>query len=305
MPTLNPRSPRTAGNASAPDHTSAPDYDRVIAAGLEEDFAYGPDATTIATVAADHHTQAVVSSRQRGVIAGLGVIDKTLAAVAQRLDYSTDFTVNYRCADGDEVEPGTVVAEITAPTRLLLSAERTLLNILCHMSGIATHTRAWADTLAQVGHARVRDTRKTLPGLREIEKYAVTAGGGLNHRLALGDATLIKDNHIVAAGSVSGALTLVREYAPDLPCEVEVDSLDQLREVLPAHPELVLLDNFTVADTKRAVALRGELSPQTLLESSGGLTLESAADFGATGVDFLAVGALTHSVTVLDLGLDM
>jgi nicotinate-nucleotide pyrophosphorylase (carboxylating) len=204
--------------------------------------------------------------------------------------------------DGTRVRAGEPALVVRAPVRGLLTAERTALNLLCHLSGVATATASWVDAVAGTG-ARVRDTRKTLPGLRLLEKYAVRCGGGVNHRLGLGDAVLIKDNHVAAAGSVGAALERARAAAPDLPCEVEVDSLEQLDDVLALGAELVLLDNFTVAQTAEAVRRRG--SAPTLLESSGGLALADARAYAATGVDFLAVGALTHSVTALDVGLDL
>jgi nicotinate-nucleotide pyrophosphorylase (carboxylating) len=179
-----------------------------------------------------------------------------------------------------------------------------MLNLICHLSGIATTTAAWVEAVSDT-KAQVRDTRKTLPGMRALQKYAVRIGGGVNHRLGLGDAALIKDNHVAAAGSVVEALRAVREAAPDLPCEVEVDSLEQLDEVLPEKPELILLDNFPAWQTQIAVQRRDSRAPAVLLESSGGLSLETAADYAGTGVDYLAVGALTHSVRVLDIGLDM
>jgi nicotinate-nucleotide pyrophosphorylase (carboxylating) len=193
---------------------------------------------------------------------------------------------------------------VRAETRGLLTAERTMLNLICHLSGIATTTAAWVDAVSDT-KVQVRDTRKTLPGLRALQKYAVRVGGGVNHRLGLGDAALIKDNHVAAAGSVVEALRAVREFAPDLPCEVEVDSLEQLDEVLPEKPELILLDNFPAWQTQIAVQRRDSRAPAVLLEASGGLSLETAAAYAATGVDYLAVGALTHSVRVLDIGLDM
>src|SRR5581483_3850266 len=185
-----------------------------------------------------------------------------------------------------------------------LTAERTMLNLICHLSGIASTTAHWV-AAAHGTKAKVRDTRKTLPGLRVLQKYSVRVGGGVNHRLGLGDAALIKDNHVVAAGSVVDALRAVRDAAPDLPCEVEVDSLEQLDEVLAEKPELVLLDNFPVWQTQIAVQRRDARAPTVLLESSGGLSLETAATYAGTGVDYLAVGALTHSVRVLDIGLDI
>ena len=179
-----------------------------------------------------------------------------------------------------------------------------MLNLVCHLSGIATATSAWVDAVEGTG-AKIRDSRKTLPGLRGLQKYAVRVGGGVNHRMGLGDAALIKDNHVAAAGSVVAALRAVRAAAPDIECEVEVDSLEQLDEVLAEYVELVLLDNFPLWQTQIAVQRRDANAPGTKLESSGGLTLDVAAEYAGTGVDYLAVGALTHSVTVLDLGLDM
>lgn len=272
----------------------------VIARALDEDLRYGPDVTTLATVAADAHTTAAVVSREPGVVAGLDVallvLDEVLGADGYR--------VADRVADGTRLEAGGVALTVQGSTRGLLTAERTLLNLLCHLSGIATAAAAWVDAVSGTG-AQIRDTRKTLPGLRALQKYAVRVGGGTNHRMGLGDAALIKDNHVAAAGSVVAALRQVRSAAPDLPCEVEVDSLEQLDEVLAEDVELVLLDNFPVWQTQIAVQRRDARSPKTKLESSGGLALENAADYAGTGVDYLAVGALTHSVRVLDLGLDL
>jgi nicotinate-nucleotide pyrophosphorylase (carboxylating) len=179
-----------------------------------------------------------------------------------------------------------------------------MLNLVSHLSGIATTTAQWVDAVAGTG-AKIRDTRKTLPGLRALQKYAVRVGGGENHRMGLGDAVLIKDNHAAAAGSVVAALRAVRAAAPGLACEVEVDSLEQLDQVLAEDVELVLLDNFPVWQTQIAVQRRDSNSPATKLESSGGLSLGTAAQYAGTGVDYLAVGALTHSVRVLDIGLDL
>ncbi|MEJ8277800.1 carboxylating nicotinate-nucleotide diphosphorylase [Pseudonocardia spirodelae] len=271
---------------------------RVVRTALQEDLRYGPDATTAATVPADAVAVGAFTPRADGVAAGLpaarAVLDEVLGA--------DGYAVLGAVSDGDRLTAGTPALTVRAPVRGLLTAERTALNLLTHLSGIATATRAWVDAVAGTG-AGIRDTRKTLPGLRLLEKYAVRCGGGVNHRLGLGDAVLIKDNHVAAAGSVSAALAAARALAPDLPCEVEVDSLDQLDEVLALGAELVLLDNFSVAGTAEAVRRRGTRA--TLLESSGGLVLANARDYAATGVDFLAVGGLTHSVTALDLGLDL
>ena len=272
----------------------------VAARALEEDLRFGPDITTLATVPADATTIASVVTRVPGVIAGVDVALLVLDAVLGQDGYS----VKHRVEDGARLEAGGALLVVDAPTQGLLTAERTMLNLVSHLSGIATTTRAWVDAVAGT-KARIRDTRKTLPGLRALQKYAVRVGGGVNHRMGLGDAALIKDNHVAAAGSVLAALREVRSAAPDLPCEVEVDSLEQLDDVLGADVELVLLDNFPVWQTQIAVQRRDSRSPHTLLESSGGLSLDTAAEYAGTGVDYLAVGALTHSVRVLDIGLDL
>ena len=275
-----------------------------IRRALEEDLRYGPDATSLATVPADARATARLATRADGVVAGLPLIEMVLDEVLGRGAGGPEFSVTLHARDGDRVAAGDVVAEINAPTLGLLTAERTLLNLVCHLSGVATATRAWADELAGTKCA-VRDTRKTMPGMRLLQKYAVRCGGGDNHRLGLGDAVLVKDNHVVAAGGVLPALTAVRERFPELPCEVEVDSLEQLDQMLAAGVDLVLLDNFPVWQTQIAVQRRDKVSPSTRLESSGGLTLDVAADYARCGVDYLAVGGLTHSVAVLDLGLDL
>ncbi|WP_421845269.1 carboxylating nicotinate-nucleotide diphosphorylase [Mycobacterium sp.] len=272
----------------------------IIRCGLEEDLRYGPDVTTIATVPAGAAATASMVSREPGVAAGVDVALLVLDEVVGAAGYR----VLDRVEDGARLLPGDSLLRVQAETRGLLTAERTMLNLVCHLSGIATATAAWVDAV-QGAKAKIRDTRKTLPGLRVLQKYAVRVGGGVNHRLGLGDAALIKDNHVAAAGSVVAALRAVRAEAPDLPCEVEVDSLDQLDAVLAENPELILLDNFPVWQTQIAVQRRDSSAPTVLLESSGGLSLESAATYAATGVDYLAVGALTHSVRVLDIGLDM
>jgi nicotinate-nucleotide pyrophosphorylase (carboxylating) len=272
----------------------------VIRRGLDEDLRYGPDVTTTATVPSGVRATASMVPREPGVIAGLDVallvLDEVLGA--------DGYQILDRVDDGARVQPGQSVLTLQAETRGLLTAERTTLNLICHLSGIATATAAWVDAVSGT-KAKIRDTRKTLPGVRALQKYAVRVGGGVNHRLGLGDAALIKDNHVAAAGGVLEALRAVRAAAPDLPCEVEVDSLEQLDDVLAEHVELVLLDNFPVWQTQIAVQRRDATSPSTKLESSGGLSLDTAADYAGTGVDYLAVGALTHSVRVLDIGLDV
>ncbi|MBF9073535.1 carboxylating nicotinate-nucleotide diphosphorylase [Streptacidiphilus fuscans] len=263
---------------------------------LAEDLAGGEDVTSVATVAADAVATADFTARQAGVVSGLRVAEAVLSLVAEE-----EFTVERHVEDGASVEAGTVLLSVTTRTRDLLTAERSALNLLCHMSGIATATRAWADALAGTG-AVVRDTRKTTPGLRALEKYAVRCGGGVNHRMALSDAALVKDNHVVAAGGVAEAFQAVRKAYPELPVEIEVDTLEQIPPVLEAGADLILLDNFTVPQLREAVAL---VAGRAKLESSGGLTLDTAREVGETGVDYLAVGALTHSSPVLDIGLDL
>ncbi|MCP9272648.1 carboxylating nicotinate-nucleotide diphosphorylase [Mycolicibacterium arenosum] len=272
----------------------------LIGRALDEDLRYGPDVTSLATVPADAVTTARMASREPGVVAG---VDVALLVLDEVLG-SDGYEVVDRAEDGTRLKGGDSLLTVRARTRELLTAERTMLNLVCHLSGIATATAQWVDAVEGT-RAAVRDTRKTLPGLRLLQKYAVRVGGGVNHRLGLGDAALIKDNHVAAAGGVLQALRAVREVAPDLPCEVEVDSLEQLDEILAENVELVLLDNFPVWQTQVAVQRRDARAPETKLESSGGLSLESAAEYAGTGVDYLAVGALTHSVRVLDVGLDL
>ena len=271
----------------------------VIGRALDEDLRYGPDITSEATVPADATTTAALVTREAGVIAGVEVAQLVLDEALGMGGYR----VLDKTSDGEQLDAGAAVLRIEAPTRGLLTAERTMLNLVCHLSGIATATRRWVDAVAGT-NAVVRDTRKTLPGLRLLQKYAVRVGGGQNHRMGLGDAALIKDNHVASAGSVVAALRAVRAAAPDLPCEVEVDSLEQLDEVLAEPVELVLLDNFPVWQTQIAVQRRNDRAPGVALESSGGLALDNAREYASTGVDYLSVGALTHSVRVLDIGLD-
>jgi nicotinate-nucleotide pyrophosphorylase (carboxylating) len=269
----------------------------VVGRALAEDLADGPDVTTAATIAEQQHGRADVVPREAGVVAGLPVMAFVFAVVGQGR-----VTVRMEATDGSIVRPGQVLLTATGPVRDLLTAERTALNLLTHLSGVATLTRLWADAVAGTG-ARIRDTRKTLPGLRALQKYAVRCGGGLNHRMSLSDAALIKDNHIAAAGSVTRAYQLVREAAPDLPVQVEVDTTAQCAEAIRAGAELILLDNMSLADLKACVAMADGSGAR--LEASGGLSLAEAAAVAETGVDYLAVGALTHSALVLDIGLDL
>jgi nicotinate-nucleotide pyrophosphorylase (carboxylating) len=272
----------------------------LVRRAIAEDLMGGIDVTATATIPADHRSTATFGARQQGVIAGLAVAAAVIDTVCG--DDASDFRT--LVADGALVEPGTIVAEVTAPTRLLLSAERTALNFLGHLSGIATSTRRWVDVLEGTS-AEVRDTRKTTPGLRVLEKYAVRCGGGTNHRMGLSDMALVKDNHIAAAGGVAEAFNRVRELAATIPVEIEVDTIDGLRAAIVAGANEVLIDNFTPDQMREAVAIRNEMHPTVRLEASGGLTLESARTVADTGVDFIAVGELTHSARVLDIGLDL
>ncbi len=279
------------------------DPDAVVAtveAAVDEDLMGGVDVTSVATVPADHRSRGTFGSRADGVVAGLAVAAAAVEVVCG--DEASEF--EYLVEDGDRVVAGQAVARVTAPTRGLLTAERSALNLLCHLSGVATLTRRWADELAGTGCV-VRDTRKTMPGLRALEKYAVRCGGGANHRMGLADAALVKDNHVIAAGGVAEAFAAVRALAATIPVEIEVDSLDGLRIAIAAGADLVLLDNFSLDEMRQAVGLRDELDPAVLLEASGGLTLAVARQVGETGVDHAAVGELTHSARVLDLGLDL
>ncbi|MFJ8535916.1 carboxylating nicotinate-nucleotide diphosphorylase [Streptomyces sp. NPDC093591] len=263
---------------------------------IQEDLAHGVDVTTVATIPEEAVATADFVAREAGVVSGLRVAEAVVSLVCE-----DEFEVERHVEDGDKVEAGQKLLSITTRTRDLLTAERSALNILCRLSGIATATRAWADVLEGT-QARVRDTRKTTPGLRALEKYAVRCGGGVNHRMSLSDAALVKDNHVVAAGGVAQAFKAVREAFPDLPIEVEVDTLHQLREVVDAGADLVLLDNFTPGECEEAVAI---VHGRAALEASGRLTLANAKAYADTGVDYLAVGALTHSSPILDIGLDL
>ena len=271
----------------------------LVRAALREDLLGGIDVTSVATIAADHRSRASFVARAEGVVAGLPVA----AAVIDTVCGDAAEPLTYRVSDGTSVVAGTVVAEVTAPTRSLLTAERTALNLLCHMSGVATLTRRWVDTIAETG-AVVRDTRKTTPGLRALEKYAVRCGGGSNHRMGLSDMALVKDNHVAAVGGITEAYDRVR-HLDSVPIEIEVDTLDDLREAIEAGADEVLIDNFTPDEMRRAVALRDELRLGVSLEASGGLTIENAREVAETGVDFIAVGELTHSARILDVGLDL
>lgn len=282
-----------------------PELDALIAVALAEDLADGPDVTTEATIPASATGTADIVARAAGTIAGTRAAVRAVSMLAERRGEAVD--VRIVRGDGTRVTQGDTVLTVRGSIRLLLTAERTMLNLLCQLSGVATRTAAWVDAVAgsSVG---VRDTRKTVPGMRRLQKAAVVAGGGINHRMGLGDAALVKDNHVVAAGSVAAAFRAVRAAAPELPIEVEVDTLAQLREALEAGADLVLLDNMDVATLEAAVAIartHRAAGGRVLLEASGGCTLATAAEVAATGVDLIAIGELTHSAPALDLGFDL
>lgn len=269
------------------------DHD-LIKRALAEDLQGGEDITSIATVSGREKVVGDFVARKSGVIAGLEMAQAVLEEVGL-----TDISVLEK--DGNFVDAGTTLMTVRGDTRAILLAERTALNFLGHLSGIATLTQTWVDAIKGT-QCQVRDTRKTTPGLRLLEKYAVRMGGGTNHRMSLSDAALIKDNHIAAAGGVAQAFSKVRTQYPETEIEIEVDTLQQLKEALPLMPDLVLLDNMTTAQCAEAVAL---VAGATKLEASGGISLENARSYAETGVDFLAIGALTHSAPVLDIGLDL
>jgi nicotinate-nucleotide pyrophosphorylase (carboxylating) len=277
----------------------ADDVRRVVETALGEDLRYGPDATTAATVPAGAVAVAELTPRVPGTLAGVPVAIAVFDAVA-----GAGVEVLAHREDGDRLVGGEPALVVHGSVRGLLTAERTALNLLCHLSGIATTTARWVTAVQGTGCA-IRDSRKTLPGLRSLQKYAVRCGGGTNHRMGLGDAILIKDNHVLAAGSVTAALRAAREHAAELPCEVEVDDLGQLDEALAAGADEILLDNFTAAQCAQAVRRRDEVAPNTRLEASGGLKLANARAYAESGVDYLAVGGLTHSAEALDLGMDL
>ena len=288
----------------APDTTAALaavglpplDVESLALRAIEEDIGDGVDVTTMATVPADQQGRLDFVARSSGVIAG-----RVIAAAVFDVVCGEDRVLEFHVEDGSRVEAGTAIMSATSFTHNLLRAERPALNLLSHLSGVATATAAWADALRGT-KAVVRDTRKTTPGMRAVEKYAVRMGGGSNHRMSLADAALVKDNHVLAAGGVAQAFTAVRDKFPDMPVEMEVDNLAQLDEAIDAGADLVLLDNFSLDDMAEAVR---RTAGRARLEASGGLSLDRAAQVAATGVDYLAVGALTHSAPVLDIGADL
>lgn len=268
--------------------------ENIIRIAIAEDLNGASDVTSVATIPEEQTSVAEFWSRKTGVIAGIPVVCAVLEICG-----ITDYEIKKN--DGESIPANSLLLIAKGNTQALLLAERSALNFFGRLSGIATLTKSWVDSVADT-KAAIRDTRKTTPGLRELEKYAVRMGGGENHRFSLSDAALIKDNHVLAAGGVANAFNLVREKFPNLPLEVEVDSLQQLREVVEAGADLVLLDNMSIEECRAAVEI---VAGRAKLEASGGLILNNAHAYAKTGVDFLAVGALTHSAPVLDIGLDL
>ena len=263
---------------------------------ISEDLMGGTDVTSLATIPEIQISELDLVTRSPGVIAGINIAALVFLSVA-----SKKMDIELCVQDGKKVEANTCLLTAKGSTIELLTAERTALNFLGQLSGIATTTNKWVNEISGT-NAKVRDTRKTTPGLRLLEKYAVKAGGGTNHRMSLNDQALIKDNHIVASGSIKSAVEKVKDKFPELDFEIEVDNLDQLNEALAVDAKLILLDNFSIEELKKAVVA---VNKKAKLEASGGITLENARKIAETGVDFLAVGALTHSAPVLDIGGDL
>ena len=263
---------------------------------ISEDLMGGTDVTSLATIPEIQISELDLVTRSPGVIAGINIAALVFLSVA-----SKKIDIELCVEDGKKVEANTCLLTAKGSTIELLTAERTALNFLGHLSGIATTTNKWVNEISGT-NAKVRDTRKTTPGLRLLEKYAVKTGGGTNHRMSLNDQALIKDNHIVASGSIKSAVEKVKDKFPELEFEIEVDNLEQLNEALAVDAKLILLDNFSIEDLKKAVVT---VNKKAKLEASGGITLENARKIAETGVDFLAVGALTHSAPVLDIGGDL
>lgn len=254
------------------------------------------DVTSAATIDADARARGDFAVRDAGVVSGVAI-----AELVFRLVLGEDVEITGRVADGTRVAPGDVLMVVEGPTQGLLTAERTALNFASHLSGVSTATAAWVDALEGTS-ARVLDTRKTLPGWRNLQKYAVRVAGGANHRFSLSDMALVKDNHVIAAGGVVPAYQAIRAQYPNLPIEIEVTTLEELQALLEAGCERIMLDNMSTDQMRTAVGLT---AGRAILEASGGLTLDRAREVAATGVDFISVGALTHSVKVFDIGFDL
>ncbi|MDC7123559.1 carboxylating nicotinate-nucleotide diphosphorylase [Cellulomonas fimi] len=281
---------------------------RVVQVALDEDLgpAPGRDVTSQATIPPDAVGTAHLVARAEGVVAGLVVVQEVVDQVAHRLGTAA-VSVTLTVEDGAHVWRDEVLAVLVGPVQTLLVAERTMLNLASRASGVATHTRRWADVLDGTG-AQVLDTRKTTPGLRALEKYAVRCGGGTNKRMGLYDVAMVKDNHVIAAGSVAAAVRAVQERFPDVDIQVEADTLDQAIEAVAAGARFLLLDNMPtplLAEVVAAVRAGEPTTGRVELEATGNLTLDRAAEVAGTGVDYLSVGGLTHSSPILDLALDL
>ena len=273
-----------------------PLIEQTVSAALNEDLGRAGDITTMATIPTDATASAVLAARAPGSLSGLVLAEAAFKQLAPQLGF------RFRASDGDLIETGRVVAEISGPAMPILSAERVALNFLGHLSGIATATRMFADTIAHT-HARITCTRKTTPGLRALEKYAVRCGGGSSHRFGLDDAILIKDNHIAVAGSVTEAVSRARSFAGHMvKIEVEVDTLEQLREALRSNPDIIMLDNMNPEQLREAVEIN---KGKVVLEASGNVTLDTVKAIAETGIDYISSGWITHSAPVLDVGLDI
>jgi nicotinate-nucleotide pyrophosphorylase (carboxylating) len=260
---------------------------------ISEDLAGGQDLTSVATITQSQVSTADFTTRASGVVSGLHVV----AAV---LEYCGVNHYEVLVDEGAKVSAGKVLITAQGNTQKILLAERTALNFLSHLSGVSTLTNQWVSEISGT-KCQIRDTRKTTPGLRMLEKFAVRMGGGVNHRLSLSQAALIKDNHIMAAGSISDAFNAIKKMYPDKSIEIEVDSIDQLKEAITLKPDLILLDNMSTNQCSEAVSITNGL---VKLEASGGIAITNAKAYAATGVDYLAIGSLTHSVPALDIGLD-
>jgi len=271
-------------------------FEALVDAALREDLGSGLDATTVATIPANQIATAQFNARKSGVVAGLFAAQAVLEIAG-----NSAIKFDKQISEGSKVEAGQLIFEATGKVTDLLLAERTALNFLSRLSGIATTSSIWVEAVKST-NCIVRDTRKTTPGWREIEKFAVRMGGATNHRMNLSDAALIKDNHIAATGSIANAINDVRSKFPNLSIEVEIDHLDQMEEAIAGKVDLILLDNMSPEQCKLAVK---QCAGRTKLEASGGITLENARDYAMSGVDFIAIGALTHSAAILDIGLDL
>jgi len=291
------------------DITGIESADPLILLALAEDLGDRGDLTSRATIPHDAKGEVRVVARENGRLAGAVLIERVYSALAAFAPDLAGVTVTQHLADGATLEPGSHIASVSGPVRALLGGERIVLNFLIHLSGIASRTAEFVEKVEGSG-AVILDTRKTLPGYRLLHKYAVRCGGGCNHRMGLYDGILIKDNHLASresqsvAESIHAARAFLEGHGYDVPIEVEVDTLEQLRDVLSSQPAIVLLDNMRTSHLQQAVSIRNELSPDTLLEASGGVNLETVGCIAGSGIDRISIGGLTHSAPALDIGYD-